>query len=136
MAGALHALTSDQRALVDFLLTPAFDGREGLLVQAHGVETSGSSCDCGCASFYLNPSHDFAPATVREPVPVDANGHAPEGSSVEVLLFVRDGYLNEVEVVWHGPAPQAVLPRPADLVISKWSEPNEGGVRTLLNPRD
>jgi hypothetical protein len=136
MAGSLHALTTEQRALLEFLLTPAFDGRDELLAQARGVQTSGSSCDCGCASFHLNPDVARPQATVHEPVPVDANGHAPDGSPVEVLLFVREGHLSEVEVVWYGSAPPPDLPRPADLVISQWSEPTESGTRALLNPRD
>lgn len=67
-------------------------------------------------------------------MPVDAHGHAPDGSPIEVLLFVRDGYLAETEIVWFGSTPYAELPDPSALTISIWSEPNADAVRTLLNP--
>jgi len=130
----LHPLTDEQRALLDFVLSEPFKGRSELVEQARQVQTRGSSCDCGCPSFYLDVDHALAPASVERAVPTEAHGKALDGSSVQVLLFVRDGYLSELEVVWYGPTPPAELPRPADLQISRWSEPNESGARSLLNP--
>jgi hypothetical protein len=133
-AGTVRPLAAEQRALLDFLLTESFHGRDELAAQARQVQTTGSSCGCGCPSFYLDPDRTLPPAQVDGPVAVDAHGQARDGSPVEILLFVRDGYLFDLEVVWFGAKPPAELPRPQDLAISRWSEPDERGVRRLLNP--
>jgi hypothetical protein len=130
----LMALTDDQRALLEFLLAGDFAGSEELRTQARTVRTSGSSCDCGCASFFLNPDHTLPPAPVAETVPIEAHGSARGGSAVQVLVFVRDGYLYDLEIVTCDGPPARDLPRPADLEVSHWSLPDEQGVRTLLNP--
>lgn len=132
---APSTLTESQRALLDFLLAEDFPGRVALLEQSQHVETSGLSCDCGCPSFYLNPDRTTtAPAEVDNVVPIDAHTTTADGLPIEVLLFVRDGYLSELEIVWYGETPPAELPSPQDLVISQWSEPDESGGRVLLNP--
>jgi hypothetical protein len=93
-------LTSDQRALVDFLLSREFAGRAELMEQAITVRTAGPSCGCGCPSFSLVPDTSLAPAKIVDPpVASEAYGTDPEGNSIGVLLFVgEEGYLREVEV--------------------------------------
>jgi hypothetical protein len=127
-------LNAAERRLLDFLLSADFAGRDALLEQAATVRTRGSSCDCGCPSFFLDPDRATEPAAVQDTVPVDAHGIDPGGNSVGVLLFVTNGYLSEVEVFgWEG-SDFAGLPAPDDLKISEWSEPDEAGARRLLNP--
>lgn len=75
-----------------------FQGRDELHRQSVSVQTAGSSCDCGCPSFRLNPDRDLLPASVDERVPVEAHGRDPDGHLVGVLLFTEDGYLANVEV--------------------------------------
>ncbi len=96
---------------------------------------SGSSCDCGCPSFWLDPHKSLPPAEVLERVPVGATGRDPGGNLVGVILFVDGGYMSQLEVFSHeGVSAFAGIPDPADLEIDHWSEPDEHGTQYLLNP--
>jgi hypothetical protein len=127
-------LADDQRALLDFLLTADFEGREEVRKQADTIRTAGSSCDCGCPSFHLNPESHLPAAAVQKTVVVDAHGRDPGGNLVGVLLFVVDGYLAELEVFGYESSDFAGLPRPESLKISEWGESDDNGIRRLLNP--
>jgi len=129
----LRALSDDERRLLDFLLSAEFEGRDALRRQAASARTAGTSCTCGCPSFYLNPDRSLASAPVTERVPVEAHGRDPGGHLVGVLLFVDDGYLSELEVFGYESPEFAGLPRPDDLEISQWGKPDEDGVRRLLS---
>jgi len=133
---ALDSLTPQQAQLVEFRLSGDLGGHdEQLHNQAATVRTSGSSCDCGCPSFYLDPDRSTA-ATRSEPAGplVEAHGRDPGGNFIGVLLWVRDGYLSEVEVFGYEASEFAGLPNPGALSFSQWSEPDESGARSLLNP--
>lgn len=127
-------LSRQQRRLLDFLLSPDFDGRDALVEQARTGRTAGSSCDCGCPSFYVNPDPASPAASANEPVPIDAHGRDPGDNEVGVLLFVRNGYLTEVEIYGQTGSDFVGLPEPDALRISRWSEPDENGAKRLLNP--
>jgi hypothetical protein len=127
-------LSIEQRAVLDFLLVKDFKGRDELAAQAETVRTSGSSCDCGCPSFSLDPDRTLPAAVVDDTVPVEAHGPARDGSPIGVLLFVRDGYLDELEIFGYAETPPPELPDTQRLALSQWSDPNGGGVRILLNP--
>lgn len=130
-------LADRERKLLEFLLTGGFPGRNELLRQSETVSTRGSSCDCGCPSFWLDPDKHLPPAEVLERVPVGATGRDPAGNMVGVILFVDDGYLSELEVFSHEERSEfAGLPDPAALQLDQWSEPDEHGTRWLLNPPD
>ena len=64
----------------------------------------------------------------------DAHGSDPGGNEVGVLLFVKDGYLIDVEVYSSTSDGFAGLPDANELKLSEWSEPDEQGVRWLQNP--
>jgi hypothetical protein len=64
----------------------------------------------------------------------DAHGTDPGGNMVGVLLFVKDGYLDEVEIYSVTDDGFAGLPHVNALKLSEWSHPNERGTRSLINP--
>jgi hypothetical protein len=127
-------LTDAERSLLDFLLEREFAGREQLVAQAQAVETSGSSCSCGCPSFSLVADRSLPAAPVEQRMVSDAHGVDPGGNQVGVLLFADDGYLSNVEVYGLAGSIFAGLPKTEALRLSEWSEPSVGGVRHLLNP--
>ena len=129
-------LRSDERALLDLLLSRDFPGRGELVRRAETVRTGGLSCSCGCPSFTLiaDRSLPAAPVAYADRMVSDAHGTDPDGNEVGVLLFTEDGYLSEVEVYNVQGDDYGGLPQPDSLKLSEWSEPNESGVRHLLNP--
>ena len=127
-----RSLNDAEQQLLEFLLEDEFPGREALVAQASTVGTAGSSCDCGCPSFSLIADRSLLPADTENPA-TEAHGRDPGGNRVGVLLFVRDGYLAEIEVFNWTDSKFAGLPRPEALRHSKWTEPDENGVRRLLN---
>jgi hypothetical protein len=129
-------LDSDQRALLDFLLSRDFPGRAELVRQAETVLTAGSSCSCGCPSFSLVADRALPAAAVSyaDRMVSDAHGTDPGGNEVGVLLFTEDGYLFDVEIYGIAGDDFAGLPRPDSLKLSEWSEPDDQGTSRLLNP--
>ena len=89
-------LRGQERALLEFLLSADFPGNDRLLSQSAKVEVV-RECDCGCGTVNFRGAESAPQARVREPIPVEAYG-----DGVEVLLFVRGGYLRSLEVVHHG----------------------------------
>src|SRR5438874_11448319 len=96
--------------------------------------TGGSSCDCGCPSFSLHPAESLHAATEAGHMVSDAHGLDPGANSIGVLLFVKDGYLNDVEIYGHEGSTFAGLPDPSALKRSEWTEPDQSGTRYLTNP--
>lgn len=138
MAMESRELTAAERGLLDFLLTREFPGRDELVVQARTIRTTGSSCVCGCPSFGLTADRSLPAAPVIDREVSDAHGTDPGGTLVGILLWVEDGYLADVEVFdYEGNYEDETfsgIPDPTALKLSQWSEPNERGGRTLLNP--
>jgi hypothetical protein len=64
----------------------------------------------------------------------DAHGLDPGGNSIGVLLFVKDGYLDDVEIYSNEGSNFAGLPVASALKLSEWSEPDPSGARYLTNP--
>jgi hypothetical protein len=95
--GTSRPLQDAERAVLDLLLSRDFPGRDELLVQAQSVQTTGSSCTCGCPSFSLL-AHRHLPRADAGYFPAAANGTDPVGNDVTVELHVRCGYLSEVIV--------------------------------------
>jgi hypothetical protein len=116
------------------LLARDFAGRDVLVRQAETVKTGGSSCDCGCPSFSLVPDKSLPAAPEAGHMVSDAHGLDPAGNSIGVLLFVKDGYLDDVEIFGYEGSTFAGLPVPSALKLSEWSKPDRSGTRYLTNP--
>ena len=104
-----------ERALIEFLLTADFAGRKELKEQLDSVEVVWE-CDCGCGTVNLRVKDSVGRAFTREPIPVEANGHG-----LDVLLFVRGGFLASLEIVDHGDA--RPLPYPTVGSLKLWVPP-------------
>lgn len=107
-------LTSAERRLLDALLAHDFPGVEQLRLQAHHI-TAYPSCKCGCGSIGFEHPDGVRPGpsglgpleTPLNPIVVDSNGEDVGG----LILFVRAGLLDDLEVYSFGPDPLA-LPDP------------------------
>jgi hypothetical protein len=88
-------LNANEKALIDFLLTADFPGRDELRDQLGQVQVLGD-CDCGCGTVSLSVPGAAVRADAREPIPVEAYN---EDGSLSVLLFVREGMLASLEIV-------------------------------------
>ena len=108
-------LNKDERAMLDFLLSADFQGRTELRKQAESVQAV-AVCECGCGTIDLKVSGMAARAFSKEPIPVEAHG-----AGVEVLLFVRDGFLRLLEVVDYGDSRPFPYPRVQSLKL--WIPP-------------
>jgi hypothetical protein len=109
-------LKPNERALMEFLFTADFPGRNELKEQVDRVEVVGD-CDCGCGTIDLAVKEPFVRAASREPISVEAHG-----DGIEVLLFVRDGLVSSLEIVDYGDSRPLIYPSPATLQL--WVPPN------------
>lgn len=134
-----RALTLNERALLDRLLSADFPGVEPLRQQAHDLLAS-PGCTCGCGSIDLFPQGEPPLSEARSPLPSEGVVRDESGEVVGGLIcFLEEGLLSHLEVyAWDDPLP---LPS-ADHV--DWSsdvrqEPvavtAEGRVRTWLRSR-
>ena len=104
-------LKAQERALVEFLRSADFPGRDELRSQLNSVEAVGM-CECGCGTVSVLVKSSVPRATCREPVPVEAHG-----DEIEVLLFVRGGLLTSLEIVDYGDKRPLPYPRPDELKL-------------------
>jgi len=109
-------LSLDERALMDFLLSAEFPGRDELKSQLEVAQAVGI-CECGCGTVDFAVNDSVARAVCREPIPVEAYGPA-----IEVLLFVRDGILSSLEIVDYEDKRPLPYPQPTDLKL--WARPS------------
>ena len=98
-----RALTENERSALDFLLSTDFDGVAQLQEQAQTAVVTGL-CPCGCPTFDVSVDRArCAPARVTEPLPVEAASTGPfDEPPLQLLLFVKEGWLASVELVWYG----------------------------------
>jgi len=108
-------LSKDERALIEFLLSAEFRGRDELRDQLDHVEVVGI-CECGCGSIDLNVTG----APVRSPTEslIPSEAHT-EG--LDVLVFARGGVLSLLELVFYDDNAPRPFPKPTDLKL--WMRP-------------
>jgi len=110
-----RTLGAKERAMLTVLLAEPFHGADALRRQAELVKVN-EECTCGCGSIGLIVDrHPDLHADVRLRIPVEGRSILPakDGASIEVLLHVVDGHMNELEVVpytaaVHFPDPQLI----------------------------
>jgi hypothetical protein len=101
----------EEAALVRWLvsLAPA-EKQSALAEQVPGLVVS-ARCDCGCPSVdFLVEGQAGTAAVVTE-----AEGHAPDGTAVGVLLWARSGRISGLEVYATEDRETSSLPRPDGL---------------------
>jgi hypothetical protein len=107
--GYPRPLTDRERATLEFVLSVDDPRAEPLRAQAHTALVE-SVCACGCATITLRVDRSTGmPSTFRSPAinafkqgmldgPLDAEPY-------ELLLFLDDGWLGSLELVWYGDKP-------------------------------
>jgi hypothetical protein len=98
-------LSDAEREMLDLMLSPAAPGVEALRVQARSATVSGQ-CGCGCPSIRLQPRGLAPRATLPfSPLPWTGETDAPPGeSSLRVVLFVADGWIRYLELLYQSSA--------------------------------
>jgi hypothetical protein len=120
-------LTERENDILDFLLSADFPGVEKLRKQAETILVTGR-CDCGCATVYLTVDESLPTADeVEKYAAVDAAGRpgADDAPPPELILFVRDGRLSSVEIVWYdSPIPKFPSAEDFETPVAAWSDAN------------
>jgi hypothetical protein len=112
-----RALLPKEKALLEFLLSVDFPGRDELREQLDHVKVIWT-CDCGCGTVTLRLKDQVPRAAVARYIPVEAHS-----KKVDVMLFVRDGQLFSLELAFHDQHSPKEFPDPEDLKL--WVPPPE-----------
>jgi hypothetical protein len=104
-------LSERERELLDFMLTADFPGRDELRTQASRAEVCWE-CDCGCGTVNFELKEPCTRALAREPIPVEAYREF-----LDVLLFVRGGFLSSLEIVDYLDQRPVKYPSPKELKL-------------------
>ena len=100
--------------MLDFLLAVDAPGIDELRAQSATAGVVGR-CTCGCATIDIAVDRSRAPAApfTRSPA-IEARTELSEDpeKARELLLFVDDGWLAGVEIVYHGAEPPREFPPP------------------------
>jgi hypothetical protein len=94
-------LTGREAEILEFMLSAGFPGDDALREQAaHAVVTE--QCKCGCATIEFGLDAD-APVSAELPgAPlVQTRARDMDERPVSLTLFVRDGRLGSLEIVWY-----------------------------------
>jgi hypothetical protein len=107
-------LTTEERTLLDWLVAHGLPNARRYAAQL-GRVTVASRCTCGCPTIDL--AVDGNQTSWASELIADAEGRSPEGISVGVILYCREGQLSELEVypIDEVKGPFA-LPNPSTLV--------------------
>ena len=105
--------TNNERAFLDTLLCHQFEGVEALRSQwGHTLVESSCGCGCGSIGFVFEADFEPTPSTASNPLPVEAEVVDADGEVVGgIIVLVRDGLLDDVDVHAYGQAPLA-FPEP------------------------
>jgi hypothetical protein len=109
-------LTNREREILDFLLSVDFADVEILRAQASTARAVGR-CPCGCATIEIavDPGvQAFRPMPMRVPVEARVHDVSEPQRVFELLLFVDDGRISSLEIVWYGTDPPHEFPTPED----------------------
>ena len=97
-------LTVREAETLEFMLSAGFPGNEVLREQASQALVI-EQCTCGCATidFGLGPDAPVAPEIQGAPL-IQTRARDMEEQPVSLMLFVRDGRLSSLEIVWYDEA--------------------------------
>jgi hypothetical protein len=103
-------LQPDEREILDLLLSREFSGIEALRRNALEVVVVGR-CDCGCPTVDLASTNFPRSDNSVRLAPVEGYVVADDGTPLQqLLLFVSNGQLRSLELVWYGDSPPARWP--------------------------
>ena len=101
-------IAADEATLVRWLVGLAPPDRQTSLAAQIAGLTVGDRCDCGCPSVDFLVEGQAGTAAIL----AEAEGHAPDGTPVGVLLWVRSGRLSGLEVYATEGRETGLLPNP------------------------
>jgi hypothetical protein len=104
-----RSLSSREQALLDPLLAQEFSGVEELRVQARSLRVKGIHNDLSTIVLLKVVDSEAPRAAVAHPVPVETKVRGSDPPQ-EVLLFVKDGVLDSIELIDYGSEERPELP--------------------------
>jgi hypothetical protein len=113
-------LTQLEQSILAKLFSVEAPDREALRSQITEATVTGR-CECGCASIELSVDRSLAEPASRtwRPFPVELAGRQGE-RPLEVILFVDDGWISYLELVWYDePAPPEFPPAESFEVVAR-----------------
>jgi hypothetical protein len=118
-----RALTEREASVLAKLLSGGIPDQAALRHQSEHV-TVGGGCPCGCASIELAVDRSTAKRASRSwrPFPVELQAENGDGGApLEVILFVEDGWLSYLELVYYDRIPPRGFPPPEEFdVVVRW----------------
>ncbi len=94
-------LTGREAEILEFMLSAAFPGNEVLREQASSALVL-EQCTCGCATIDLGLEADAPVAPEIQGAPlIQTRARDMDEHPVALMLFVRDGRLSSLEIVWY-----------------------------------
>jgi hypothetical protein len=94
-------LTSRETETLELMLSAGFPGNEVLREQASQAMVI-EQCRCGCATIDLGLESDAPVAPEIQGAPlVQTRARDMDAHPVGLMLFVRDGRLSSLEIVWY-----------------------------------
>lgn len=119
-----RALTEREASILAELLSADIPDQAALRQQAEHVSAEGG-CPCGCASIELAVDRSTGQPASRSwrPLPVELQaGDIDGGVPLEVILFVDDGWLSYLELVYYDRIPPRGFPPPEEFdVVVRWT---------------
>jgi hypothetical protein len=108
-AGTVHRAISDREAATLAFMLAVEDARLEPLRRQADVLTVVWECTCGCATinFEVDRSRSSAAADLCSPVTEAARRARDTDDFSELILFLKDGWLSTLEIVWYSkPIPE------------------------------
>jgi hypothetical protein len=107
--GQVHRAISDREAVTLAFMLAVEDARLEPLRRQADVLTVVWECTCGCATvnFEVDRSRSSAAGDLCSPVTEAASRARDTDEFSELILFLKDGWLSSLEIVWYSkPIPE------------------------------
>jgi hypothetical protein len=118
-------LTEGEHDILDFLLAVDAPGVDALRAQAATAQVVGR-CECGCATIDIAVDRDTTQASaIRHSPAIDARTPLSSDSaeSHELIVFLDEGWLASIEIVYHTDTPPTEFPPPSLFLPAYLSNP-------------
>ena len=103
--------------ILERILSADFPGSHDLRQQIRSVQVSAKCHGCPSVVFKITDKAAIPKAEVERTVPIEAEGNDVDGMKLHILIFVRGGYLDEMEIFREDLGKIQRLPLPENLEV-------------------
>jgi len=110
-------LSPSESGILERILSADFPGSHDLRQQIRSVQVSAKCRSCPSIVFEITDKAAMPKAEVERTIPIEAEGNDLDGVKLHILIFIKGGYLDEMEIFREDLGKIQRLPLPENLEV-------------------